>query len=933
MVKIMKQNLLKSLCFIVVVMVSFSICTNVNAAAIDCQQRYNGKDRQIIEDFGMNIVKSGHNYTITVNPKGDNANMKEKLRKVVFKVSKINPASGNDDLIGKKVKYDSPLTLSVSGGGNGAEITLKADLNGNGVNLCSATTATIKITLSATDYNGNAVKENENVVVKVSDDELQKVEQGTQIECENYASKYNSSSFEYNFCLAKTEAQKHAKFTKSKDVEKGYTMVNFTNAFDANGWKNLKYDDVVKKPSGSTYAKARQFQCKAKVSQKYEDAIKNDENYYRDNVKYMYGSGEKTYTAGTYKYHFHNEKVTNGKTAQCKVVCEESVIVKYGPPVATRAGACFEYKIKVESRVSCYMSQKPEKPDVYKEVCTPHPRCVATYGAVYNQGGPNEDYDQCINECDGGKYTDKCNNKCYQEVYMSNSSELPISYDVERTANANAHMTKAKYASIAKNASGSKGGYYYRSGGKTSGGSISWSPGGSKGRWYYHHAWGFAGHNYSIIHNGIPRTPVCTDSCYWPSSECTGKRYLNYGLSDYDKEQNIAIYNKAVEKCKAKATCTSATAQYTINASYEKPTTETTKVETWIDFPKTAAKKDKLSTCRYTGTKTNTSGTVVSTILDYQGCYVDACTTENYYMTEWSFPDNWVRKKTGEVSYVKPETLTGWRTKPDRFCLPPDAGAVNKDWARWYYRTIEKVPENYVCPWETSGDTGVGKVSKYNIKGNTTHFGYYEWNIDMKCFYALDDTYTDKTTSGDGVSCKKQPNPEYRIRTVTNNELFPSDSGTSTSSGSTAGRTPGYNWTSDSALTDKVIIPGYVNDPTKVKEYIQKVGNSIYNGQEYVDYEFVLTPNDLREIKDYNAKRSGFDIFCGKLIDQVTPLGQDQETGITSYRSNLFRSGIDANTWTECANARNGFIRARQRVSSEYLFCNNNDGAGACKTF
>ena len=88
MVKIMKQNLLKSLCFIVVVMVSFSICTNVNAA-IDCQQRYNGKDRQIIEDFGMNIVKSGHNYTITVNPKGDNANMKEKLRKVFLRLVKL----------------------------------------------------------------------------------------------------------------------------------------------------------------------------------------------------------------------------------------------------------------------------------------------------------------------------------------------------------------------------------------------------------------------------------------------------------------------------------------------------------------------------------------------------------------------------------------------------------------------------------------------------------------------------------------------------------------------------------------------------------------------------------------------------------------------------------------------------------------------------
>jgi hypothetical protein len=306
-------------------------------------------------------------------------------------------------------------------------------------------------------------------------------------------------------------------------------------------------------------------------------------------------------------------------------------------------------------------------------------------------------------------------------------------------------------------------------------------------------------------------------------------------------------------------------------------------------------------------------------------------------MTEWSFPDTWVRKKTGEVSYTKPSDLTGWRTKPDRFCLPPDAGAVNRNWSRWYFRRIEGVPENYVCPWTTEGTTGIGKVDKYNLKGNTTHFGYYEWNIDIKCFYALDDTYTETTSSTGSIVCrdpnKGDPsNTDYRIRTVTNNELFPSNTGTTTSSGSTAGREPGYNWTSASTLSEQVIIPEYANDPAKVKAYIQKVGNSIYNGKSYVDYEFVLTPNDLNAIKAYNKNLDSFDMFCGKTEDKVTTLGKDGETGITSYRSNLFRSGIDGKTWAKCGSAKANFIGYEKIISSGYLYCNNNSSTGACNT-
>ena len=36
---------------------------------------------------------------------------------------------------------------------------------------------------------------------------------------------------------------------------------------------------------------------------------------------------------------------------------------------------------------------------------------------VLHQGGPNEDFEACINECDGGKYTPKCSNTCYEKIY------------------------------------------------------------------------------------------------------------------------------------------------------------------------------------------------------------------------------------------------------------------------------------------------------------------------------------------------------------------------------------------------------------------------------------------------------------------------------------------------------------------------------------
>ena len=948
-----KQNLFKTICLSIVIAIVFSFA-NVNAETpFNCDKRYGDNPLQINKDFGLSMVKNGNQYTIKVNPKSSDAARLKLFKSVEFKIIKVNPSKNNGDLIGKTVKAGQNLVVTIDGttsvdiGGWGAEVTLSANLNEGGRKICTSTNASVEIKLAATDYDDKPIVELENI--SIGDDELQAVEQGTKIDCSNFRTKFDHSSFEYKFCYAKYYATHKSdgtaipKFTRAKDKESKYTMVNFTGAFNGTSIDdNVKYSDVVdtlKTEGGKKIGQYRAFKCKSIVSQSYEEAIKSEDNYYKDNKHYMYGSGERPYSAGRYKYHFQNEQVTYGKEAKCKVTCEESVVVKYGPPVATRAGACFEYKIKVESRVSCYMSQKPEKPEVYNEVCTPTPRCIGE-DYVINQGGPNDEFDRCINSCDGGKYTDKCNDKCYDKVYGNKNNEKTINYEVKKQANQ--PFSKDKYASISISGNNSKhpgwgNGYYYRE----SNSDINWYEYGSKqkGRWYYFHDWGIEGHVYTRVENGIPRTAACQDNCFWVKETCTGEhQYLNYGLAEYDKQENIKIYNDAVNKCKAKAVCTTSTAEYTISASYEKPTDDPkVTVQTWIDFPKTTTKKDKLSTCALTSGKQNTAeaNKEVSTILDYAGCYFNtnpSCETQNYYMTEWSFPDTWVRKKTGEVSYTKPTDTTGWRQKTDRFCLAPDAGRVNQNFARWYYKTIEKLPEDYYCPVEYQAGTSNPKVSKYNIKGDTTRFGYYEWNISIKCFYAIDDTHPETSKKTGAKSCKVTDDGEYKIRTVTNIELFPSTSGKATANGTTEGREAGYNWTSDSALTEKTIIPNYVNDPVQVKEYIQKVGNQIYNGDTYVDYEFVLSPNDLKLIKQYNARLSSFDIFCGKLDDTLTPLGKDNETGITFYKSNLFRSGIDGNTWNECKTAPNSIIKGNSVKALGNTGCNNDGAGNSCNT-
>ena len=146
----------------------------------------------------------------------------------------------------------------------------------------------------------------------------------------------------------------------------------------------------------------------------------------------------------------------------------------------------------------------------------------------------------------------------------------------------------------------------------------------------------------------------------------------------------------------------------------------------------------------------------------------------------------------------------------------------------------------------------------YNINAQTsdklddeTGFGYFGWKINIQCFYALSDGSDRKTSSPD--KCETPPSG-YTIRTVVNDDLFPSDKkdGDSTVTDvdkSATGRVQGFNWSAAAEITaDKNEY--YANNPELIIGKIQANGNKIYNGKDHLDYEFYLTPSDLKKIKN-----------------------------------------------------------------------------------
>ena len=575
---------------------------------------------------------------------------------------------------------------------------------------------------------------------------------------------------------------------------------------------------------------------------------------------YVNDKKEEAYTSDSSKYHYSNTnyyyaskpeddkevkitlKYSNGRKSKkltvCKKHCEEAVKVEYGPPVASKAGLCFQYRFKVTSYVQCSATpiDNPPQESDYK-TCTPPPECYNVNLGLLRQGGPNDEYQDCVRKCDGGKYSRKCSNKCYKKVYGNNSSSTNTNYRVDSSSVLRTGADQGKKCEYDND-----GCYYW-----TNKGNIHWvEKSTNRGRWYrewekrngrkYNPKEKFPGTYF--LTDGIYKEQSCNDSCSWDTDKCNwgGKQginrdYLNPGQAKHDAKEHAKQYLSALKnECKALTTCSSSSSEYTITIN--------TPNETPTDFG-----QSKLVSPKGSGNNDD-SKIIISPNTDYEStnnsCYSPRNSGKHWYQSEWTFPGSYINAKTGELSYnAKYKGTDGWISKDKKYCLPLNTKEVNEQWWVWDQIAYAKYKQDYKGATPTS-----------NITGTTKKFGYYGWKFIMKCFFAVVNTEIkdDEVTSNPpyyNTNAKKVSTGlnNFDVRVVDTAKLF-------------ASRTSdkiGFNWTNASNMKG-----------LNMREMIDNIQNKKIYSQN-PDYKFHLTKEVLADIRKFSDDKDGYTDYRGTI--------------------------------------------------------------------
>lgn len=653
----------------------------------------------------------------------------------------------------------------------------------------------------------------------------------------------------------------------------------------------------------------------------------------------------------------------NQDTASCKKKCREVVTVQYGPPIASKAGICFEYKVKIKSKVSCEATFTGQEPTMPK-TCTPYPVCNG-YNGFQDQGGPSEDFDKCINKCDGGKYSQKCINKCYNKVYgKTKNKSLQLSYEsspqIKRISDDSYKYQADDFESTVDKIYAKKqknpGGEYVRD---PSSGQISWQPSYEQGKITYENQdlnqlaiyyfstreltrrtlLGLAGQTWTgiingkrvvdtykyEISNGFKRSTTCQETCVFKGCEDTSANpNAADAMEQYQKD--LKDYMDKRDKCTAQASCTTKDSEFKMKIDYDLKKGSNNTTITPISYSdKNSTKQTFTSTEKEEACSSKKNSTL---IIDQGGiCY--GCANKYYdYMTEISFPGSWINNKTGEVTYTEPSNKEYYHTSERKFCPPLLTKSVNKKW--WVHDQV-----NNTCYTEKE----IKKELKYNIISELDKFGFMDWYFNVECFYALNDTEidtSDKNTcpttidDDDPKNCENNPDKcvgieNYKFRNVKNDNLFPANGKESTST--LTQRTPGFNW-SESATN--LTNTKYEITPTALTKAIQERKDDIYNNDDkYLDYEFKLTKSTINKIRKYNKEVGNYTKDEGntktvKKVGNYTKYEGNTKTvnGVIVYESNLFRGS-------------GAIIDSDQVTAKGALGCNNQSAKNSneCETF
>lgn len=604
--------------------------------------------------------------------------------------------------------------------------------------------------------------------------------------------------------------------------------------------------------------------------------------------------------------YYHIETNTENN---CAVTCKEEIEVNFSDPVATQAGLCFQYLIEIKSRVECDAEYKAAPP-VRKQVCYPSPVCI-NGGRGYDAGGPNEEFDQCVQECDGGNYSQKCVDKCYYEVYenkdtkktkkkkvthedVKEASPLYMSnqsfYEVQKLAascpgtgnattlynfmqaDSRGHYSGGNW--ISEYGSGSicsLGPYYFRSLAQTQRTIGMWNGTVSYNRFNQY---------YRPNGNGIMRAlhknnTWCSDSCYW-SGSCGGNTAYTEVQAQKEYEQAVEEYIKNKEACEKKeATCEDERTDYEIVVENKDNNDE--KEEDYTEsFNAYQNMNSSTVTDEWAGANNSTFGSMVKLV---DGSCEDGEDDPWNYHNIITFPGTWLNNKTGRpVHTIEPGKEIYYTYVGNEYCTKLNSLPTNTAWYDW------KVNQNGDASKLTEEEKQeIVTNIDYNIKGSIDNYGYFGWDFDIECFYAIGDETTTKCSPDDPdyPDCDdNKDNPEnpasedYKFRSVSLDTMFPSNDGSNNE------RSSGFNWTCEATNLEN---EDYPVQPIALKEQIEERGDSVYSDK-YIDYEINLTAEDMDRIRKYNKDNSN-DYAKPNYEDSDVNASQNNVNGITVYTS------------------------------------------------
>lgn len=531
------------------------------------------------------------------------------------------------------------------------------------------------------------------------------------------------------------------------------------------------------------------------------------------------------------------------------LVCKEKYYSVGEKPKLVRAGGGFKYSATFKAEKTCTLTQNPVQ-KVTTTVSSSNivvmlPQCVyscytvCSYdekaGRVEGKGpaGPSEEFDSCVQTCDGGKYSQSCINACYEKTYSS-ERDLP-----EVVEDSSSKKTMSFLDSGLQRMDNSLG-------------TVTSSAGGTF-MYSYSTSWG-VNTRYSVD---------------FPTEHCGN---VGVVFSTYCDTHN--------GKCEVFESVGPAGCTDTPNADYkEEITVSMTEHAEMIDLideeipggdyeieiadsylnNNGKAYVYKISTKDQQNVIVNES---------YSGGVSD-CETEN-----WLFGDQGERATSCKRSKSY-KTVTV--SLPLAYLNRKDATALYEIQSGRYYRFNANTPSTglefnstalknvypggnkyytNILSDNVNVNVGTNKVTlvdtttalngkKAGISVKVSNFGSnHNYNNTVNCFYGVYNDTVEKCV----YPCTDDDEGGITIifRPIDLNDNFPND------------RNPRWNWTDKASVTDTNSIQysllNYKVSPSELNKQIEEKGYNIYTDTAEVDYDIVLTPENLRNIKQYNKK-------------------------------------------------------------------------------